>query len=287
LAAEPKYAARVLVEGMRRGTFTGRKLSDYVNASGTDYRRARRVVNGNDRDVEIAKMAQRFERSLVPASGSSGGFGSLVSAVTAAAQAAASSGGSSSSRTKVSTRQAQAILARAGWPTAVDGDAGPQTRRHVKQFQEAWTFTNLDNDGVVGPATSAALLHCDRINGRISPHFQAKEFASRGNGEIAIHRSVVRAAEAIRAEMGGKPMVIISGFRDHTHNRRVGGVSNSQHVEGRAIDLSVRYGLTVDRLLKLRVASGIGYQIVGGRRLVRHFDTRTNRSVSNPAMWRY
>ncbi|MBE2275782.1 MAG: hypothetical protein IAE87_05735 [Rhodobacteraceae bacterium] len=61
LALEPDLAARILVDGMREGWFTGRRLADYLPG---DYEGARRVVNGTDRAAEIATLARRFEAAL-------------------------------------------------------------------------------------------------------------------------------------------------------------------------------------------------------------------------------
>ncbi len=61
LALAPELAARILVEGMREGWFTGRRLTDYLPG---DYAGARRVVNGTDRAAEIAALARRFEAAL-------------------------------------------------------------------------------------------------------------------------------------------------------------------------------------------------------------------------------
>jgi hypothetical protein len=47
-AKDPKIAAKIAAEGMRDGTFTTRKLGDYVNDDKTDYVNARRVINGKD-----------------------------------------------------------------------------------------------------------------------------------------------------------------------------------------------------------------------------------------------
>lgn len=60
-AMRPALAARILVEGCSTGLFTGKKLSDYLPG---DYVGARRVVNGTDKDKEIARLAQGYEAAL-------------------------------------------------------------------------------------------------------------------------------------------------------------------------------------------------------------------------------
>lgn len=64
LALKPEKAYEILSVGMRDGLFTGKKLSDYVNDTETDYHDARRVVNGTDRADAIAQIANKFERIL-------------------------------------------------------------------------------------------------------------------------------------------------------------------------------------------------------------------------------
>lgn len=64
LAEKPEIAVRILVEGMMLGTFTGRSLPSYVNATKSDYVNARRVVNGTDRAETIARYARGFEKLL-------------------------------------------------------------------------------------------------------------------------------------------------------------------------------------------------------------------------------
>ena len=67
-ALEPDIAAEIMFEGMSRGTFTGKKLSDYFNAKTTDWGNARRIINGTDRAAEIAGYAKQFYADLVAAS---------------------------------------------------------------------------------------------------------------------------------------------------------------------------------------------------------------------------
>ncbi|MFS8051571.1 hypothetical protein QD357_01970 [Rhizobium sp. BR 317] len=60
-------SAAIMVKGMRDGTFTGKKLSDYFNATVTDWVNARRIVNGTDRADDIAGYAKKFAVALAAA----------------------------------------------------------------------------------------------------------------------------------------------------------------------------------------------------------------------------
>ncbi len=48
-------------------------------------------------------------------------------------------------------REIQSLLADFGWPIAVDGVNGPQTKAAIADFQHGYAFINLEVDGVVGP----------------------------------------------------------------------------------------------------------------------------------------
>ena len=60
-ACEHDVALFVLVHGFATGTFTGRKLSDYVyTEEPKDYYNARRCINGTDKATEIADIARAY-----------------------------------------------------------------------------------------------------------------------------------------------------------------------------------------------------------------------------------
>lgn len=62
-ALEPECAAHILVSGMENGTFTGKKMADYLTGQ-TDYVGARKIVNGTDKAHMIAGYARDFESAL-------------------------------------------------------------------------------------------------------------------------------------------------------------------------------------------------------------------------------
>lgn len=57
-------ASYIMFEGMTKGTFTSKKLSDYFSATKTDWLNARRIINGTDRAAEIAQIAKLFYADL-------------------------------------------------------------------------------------------------------------------------------------------------------------------------------------------------------------------------------
>lgn len=78
LAEQPAIAARIIVEGMKLGTFTGKKLADYITLQRSDFVQARKIVNGMDKADLIAGYAREFDKLLKEAGYD--GPGSLTSA---------------------------------------------------------------------------------------------------------------------------------------------------------------------------------------------------------------
>ncbi len=61
---------------------------------------------------------------------------------------------------------------------------------------------------------------------------------------------LARVFQRIRLEVGG-PIRVNSAYRTREYNARVGGSRNSQHVEGRALDLAVPRKLTLDEFREI------------------------------------
>ena len=97
---------------------------------------------------------------------------------------------------------------------------------------------------------------------RISPHFKLNEFLNLKKYPENIPTMQVVAnltygchllLEPARQIVG--PIIINSGFRNETVNRRVGGVKNSQHLLGQAAPAPYRQNLASPLLESLRPAS--------------------------------
>jgi hypothetical protein len=66
-AMQMDVAVAILIEGMRSGSFTGRRLDDYFGAAKAerlDWTGARRIINGTDRATLVAGYAKQFDEAL-------------------------------------------------------------------------------------------------------------------------------------------------------------------------------------------------------------------------------
>lgn len=64
LALELAPAVQILFIGMMKGTFTGKKLSDYLNETRGDWVNARRIINGVDKANLIASYGQQYYAAI-------------------------------------------------------------------------------------------------------------------------------------------------------------------------------------------------------------------------------
>ncbi len=66
LALSRTYALTIMVLGMNKGLFTGKKLSDYIKVGLCDYVNARRIINGDvaTNGAKISSYATRWEKIL-------------------------------------------------------------------------------------------------------------------------------------------------------------------------------------------------------------------------------
>lgn len=115
-----------------------------------------------------------------------------------------------------------------------DGIAGEKTIAKCKEYQNA---NGLTADGICGKKTRAKL---NELTWNDIKYFKKEEFTCKcGCGLNNIQLKVVQVADEIR-EHFGKPAIVNSGTRCAKHNKEIGGVENSRHLVGKAIDLYVQ-----------------------------------------------
>ena len=64
LALDPPTSYSIMSLGMRKGSFTGKGLDDYIHDTICDYRNARRIINALDQADKIMRYAQKLETTL-------------------------------------------------------------------------------------------------------------------------------------------------------------------------------------------------------------------------------
>jgi hypothetical protein len=150
----------------------------------------------------------------------------------------------------MTNKQKQHLLAYLGYYVgAIDGEFGTLSKTATKAFQKDFGLTP---DGICGSETEKALCHavCYGISKKQDEpesgdfwdgikYFRKEEFACRcGCGASEMNKKLIKTADKVR-EHFGKPITVSSGRRCTTHNARDGGVSNSRHLSGKAMDFCV------------------------------------------------
>lgn len=102
LALDPADAYKIMSYGMRKGSFTGKKLSDYIKGSTCDYKNARRIINGTDQWEKIQGYAQKIQAALEASEVSD----TAAAAQPASGQQSASTNGQSSTKADATAEDA-------------------------------------------------------------------------------------------------------------------------------------------------------------------------------------
>ena len=214
-------------------------------------------------------------------------------------------------------KQKQALLAYLGYYDGpLDGLWGEKSQKATIDFQR--DFGGISVDGICGEQTEKALKHSvaygidkksdstdctsdytgvqknnagnstDSNAGTVwdeIKYFKKPEFACKcgkycDGYPAEIDMDMVKIADEIRSRIG-KPIHINSGLRCKTHNANVGGVSNSQHILGKAADLGCPSGFTPTQMASIAedvmgYTGGIGIYSWGI-----HIDTRSAKSRWN------
>lgn len=120
---------------------------------------------------------------------------------------------------------------------------GEYNSANIKKFQKkAFPSLPKEQDGKYGTNTDRALRHFYNVR-KVTKNFEPEEFkcnCGRCTGYPTYMKQVeLKHIQKIRTHYG-KPMVITSGLRCAAENRRVGGVTNSGHLKGYAVDFYMK-----------------------------------------------
>ena len=207
----------------------------------------------------------------------------------------------------MTVKQIQHLLGYLGYYNGqIDGQWGRMSTEACRAFQSDYGLTP---DGICGTMTQKMLIGAiagtaakaerpgetehaatDNLNTGTFwddiRYFTREEFKCKCGGKfcdgypVDIDMNMVKIADKIRAKIG-KPITINSGLRCKTHNANVGGVSNSQHLLGKAADLGCPAGCTPTQMASIAEeimgdTGGIGTYSWGI-----HIDNRSTKSRWN------
>lgn len=115
-------------------------------------------------------------------------------------------------------------------------------------------------------------------NIQISKNFKLKEFQCKdGNYEVRLDSRLLEKLQQLREKIG-RPIMINSGYRTVEHNKSVGGSPNSQHILGKAADITAS-GMTPKKIAAM--AEEIGFGGIGIYSTFVHVDVRKVKSRWN------
>lgn len=172
----------------------------------------------------------------------------------------------------MTAKQKQNLLAYLGlYNGEIDGDFGPASQEATRKFQRE---RNLTVDGDFGPKTEEEMLKVIGQGIKINTttisttsnttantssntvinnnntgvfagikYFTEVEFVCKCGGKYCkgdtatMDRTLLKVADQLREELG--VVVVTSGIRCPVHNANEGGVSNSKHLYGKAMDFYV------------------------------------------------
>lgn len=139
----------------------------------------------------------------------------------------------------------------------VDGELGPKTKAATEKFQTDYA---LEADGIFGPLTEKEILEVvatgrkPGVDWTKVKYFGRVEFMCNCEGKycngfpVEPSALLVKTADKVR-EHFGTACIVSSGVRCEQHNKNVGGVANSRHLFGTAMDFRI-VGKTAKEVLE-------------------------------------
>lgn len=103
--------------------------------------------------------------------------------------------------------------------------------------------------------------------------------------EKQILKALAQRLQHIKRSIGGKTLIVVSGYRTPEYNKKVGGAKNSQHIQRKAVDISKK-GMSIKEqkmFIKASVEAGVG--AIGFYPTFFHIDIRNRGTNGRIARW--
>lgn len=113
-------------------------------------------------------------------------------------------------------------------------------------------------------------------------HFKPEEFTCPCCGVCAVKKELVFKLDQLR-DIVKFPLIITSGYRCYFHNQEVGGVSDSAHTKGLAVDISI--STSPKRFKLIRAAMALGFRRIGIAKNFVHLDLDNEKQQD--VLWLY
>ena len=179
-------------------------------------------------------------------------------------------------------RQIQCLLLFLGYPLEPDGVPGPETKAAVKDFQAG--FGLAEADGIPGSATQEALRKavCQGWRRKKPDFWEEIHYFTReepyigcscgkcGGFPVEPEETLMKLADRVRGHFA-VPRIPTSTVRCKAHNTAVGGVANSRHLTGKAMDFQVQGKQAAEVLAYVKQQPELRYAYAVSSRVV-HMD---------------
>ena len=153
----------------------------------------------------------------------------------------------------LTVRERQEKLKYLGFYTgAIDGIEGVKTKRAYKELQDKYFFRAKDKDGKYGNNTEKLLISAFNVK-KYTKNFDLKKdkLYCRCKGKYCtgypatISIDLLKNLQAERDKWGAT--TVTSMLRCKTHNKNIGGSTNSKHLQGKAVDYRNKHTLTLNQ----------------------------------------
>ena len=123
----------------------------------------------------------------------------------------------------------------------------------------------------------------------MTKNFKLKEFECNDGSKmpLEVYENVIKLANQLQflRDYTGRPITINSAYRSPKHNAKVGGSKTSQHLLGKAADITIQSLKPAEVFMIIEELIDMGHMLQGGLGLYDtfvHYDIRRNR-----ARWDY